>query len=688
MLLLSKRIYLSLLILLTIGWASLLAGWTPGQVPLMSPWGERLNPDSVLQEYPRPQMQRKAWKNLNGLWEFELAQAGDPVPFNRTLNDTILVPFPIESALSGIMKATDYAYYKHSFTLPSKWQGRRILLHFGAVDWHSKIFVNGHLVKDHKGGYDSFAADITDVVSFNVANELIVWVYDPTDKGGQPVGKQSESPQSIWFSAVTGIWQTVWLEAVPQIYIQSIRLTPDIDAQCLNVEIFLNDSLSSAQVIVQAYEDSLLISSAYRYGSGPLRLTISDPKLWQPNNPFLYDLKIITKSTNVPNDTLTSYFAMRKIGLKQDAKGRARLALNNKIYFQFGPLDQGYWPGGLYTAPSDEALKYDIQGAKRLGFNLIRKHVKVDPDRWYYWCDKLGMLVWQDMPNGRNHSADDKTEFENELKAMVQNLYNHPCIVQWDIFNENWGRFDTKRLVNLVRSLDATRLINANSGWNVNGYDEGVGDVNDIHHYEEPEAPLPESKRAIVCGEYGGLWRQVEGHTWTTFDGSGYQSGNAMANRYIALTHNVQDLIEQNGLSAAIYTEITDVEREYAGLVTYDRKEEKCFYLPIYYANSSAIETKIEDQRTTVPNTLQLLQNFPNPFNGQTTIAFFLPRRIKATLKIYDIAGREVATLINEKLTAGWHKVFLSADKWASGVYFCRLISGNKETVHKIVLLR
>ncbi len=674
--------------ILIIGLSGLQAGWAPKPVPLLSPWGAQLNPDSVLQEYPRPQLQRSSYLNLNGLWQFTSAQAGDPVPFNQSLPDSILVPFPIESALSGIMQSTDYAYYRRLFHLPSAWRKQRILLHFGAVDWQSKIYINGHLVCTHKGGYDPFTVDITDDVTFDYANELILWVYDPTDKGGQPVGKQSENPQSIWFTAVSGIWQTVWLEAVPRVYMTSLTLIPDIDAQCLHVKVELNDSTSAAQITVTAFADSLPVAQAQRYGGGGICLSIPNVQLWSPEHPFLYGLRLVLKNTQGISDTVHSYFAMRKIGLLKDEKGRPRLALNNKIYFQFGPLDQGYWPGGLYTAPSDEALKYDIQECKRLGFNMIRKHVKVEPERWYFWCDKLGILVWQDMPNARNRSDADKAEFKEELAAMVRHLRNHPSIVVWTIFNENWGRFDTANLVSLVRTLDDSRLINANSGWNINGSDEGLGDINDIHHYEEPQAPVAGSRRAIACGEFGGLWRQVEDHTWTTYDGSGYASGNALANRYVELTHQVQDLIRINGLSAAVYTEITDVEREYAGLLTYDRKVEKCFYLPIYYANQNTIVTAIDKQEVKPPSEIHLLSNYPNPFNGQTTVYFNVTKRSALVLQIFDVRGRIVRTFFRKTLNPGWHRIHVKTDHWSSGVYFCRVIMNGRSMTRKMILMR
>ncbi|MCD6374370.1 MAG: T9SS type A sorting domain-containing protein [Caldisericaceae bacterium] len=667
-----------------------MAGWTPGQAPLMTSWGEQINPDSVLMEYPRPQLVRPYWKNLNGLWQFELATSLDTPPFNQTLEDTILVPFPIESALSGVMQATDFAWYRKIFSLPQSWNEKRVLLHFGAVDWKCKIYLNQQLVFEHQGGYDPFVMDISDNIHFDQPNELIVGVYDPTEKGGQPVGKQMETPQSIFFTAVTGIWQTVWLEAVPDTYIKSIKLVPNIDQQQLTVRVTLNDEASVSQTQVQAvaFADSIPVDKKYGYGNAELILKISNPHLWSPEDPYLYNLRVTSNTFSGINDTVYSYFGMRKISLMKDEKGRARLALNNKIYFQMGPLDQGYWPDGLYTAPSDEALKYDILEEKRLGFNMVRKHVKVEPDRWYYWCDRLGILVWQDMPNGSNNSLSAKDNFSRELTAMVENLFNHPSIVMWIIFNENWGKFEVTNLVNLVRSLDSTRLINANSGWNVNGYDDGVGDVNDIHHYEEPQAPMPESDRAIVCGEYGGLWRQVEGHTWTEYEGAGYQSGNALANRYVELTHIIQDLIEQNGLSGAVYTEITDVEREYAGLVTYDRKVEKCFYLPIYYANQNLIATKIEQKDLRSPAKFNLWQNYPNPFNGQTTIYFSLPIRTKVSLKLYDVAGKEIMTLVKGTLNTGLHNITFDASGIASGIYFYRLTSTRMNLTRKMILLR
>ncbi|WP_456408060.1 sugar-binding domain-containing protein [Caldithrix abyssi] len=666
----------------------LLAGWSPGAAPLMTTWGEQLNPDSVLDAYPRPQMVRSAWLNLNGLWQFQLASSLDHPPFNQTLNDTILVPFPIESALSGVMQPTDYAWYRRLLTVPEDWKGKRILLHFGAIDWQSKIYFNQQLVAEHKGGYDAFTVDVTDVWQFDAPNELIVGVYDPTNKGGQPVGKQNEQPQSIWFTAVTGIWQTVWLEAVPQVYIKNVLLLPDIDRQQLTITITLNADSSATQVVATAMADSQTVGSAQRYGSGQLILPVVNPHLWSPEDPFLYDLQIRTQTVSGQNDTVQSYFAMRKISLKQDEHSRARIALNNHIYFQIGPLDQGYWPDGLYTAPSDEALKYDIEMAKKLGFNFIRKHVKVEPERWYYWCDKLGMLVWQDMPNAANRTLSDREQFKQELGAMVRQLYNHPSIVVWVVFNENWGKFETQQMVDLVRQIDDSRLINANSGWNINGYDEGAGDINDVHHYPEPRAPQPEYNRAIVCGEYGGLWREVKGHTWAPYTGTGFASGNALATQYIALTDSVQNLIKSAGLSAAVYTEISDVEAEYAGLLTYDRKVLKCYYLPIYLANTRTVTTTIEQTVLQKATSFRLLPNFPNPFNDQTTIPFEMPRPGLVRLEVFTISGQCVFSAEKWVKKAGLSQFMVDLKQSASGIYFYRLKGGNRSAVRKMILVK
>ncbi len=668
--------------------APLQGGWSPGTVPLMTIWGEQLNPDSVLTAYPRPQMVRSSWLNLNGLWQFQRANTLDNPPFNQNLNDTILVPFPIESALSGIMESTDYAWYRRWLTVPKNWKGKRILLHFGAIDWQSKIYVNQQLVAEHKGGYDAFSVDLTDVWQWDSENELLIGVYDPTDKGGQPVGKQSEQPQSIWFTAVTGIWQTVWVEAVPQVYIKNLRLLPDIDQQQLTVTITLNQETNATQIVVTALADSQPIASAQRYGSGELILPITNPHLWSPEDPYLYDLHIHTQTVSGQNDTVQSYFAMRKISLKQDENSRARIALNNQIYFQMGPLDQGYWPGGLYTAPSDEALKYDIEMAKKLGFNFIRKHVKVEPARWYYWCDKLGMLVWQDMPNAANRTFNDREQFKQELSAMVRQLFNHPSIVVWVVFNENWGKFDTQQMVDLVRQLDDSRLINANSGWNVNGYDEGAGHINDVHNYPDPKAPQPEYSRAVVCGEYGGLWREVEGHTWAPYTGAGYPSGNALATQYIALTDSVQKLINTAGLSAAVYTEISDVEAEYAGFLTYDRKVLKCYYLPIYLANTRTLTTAVEPKTRSGIKDFKLLTNFPNPFNGRTTILFEVSYPGPVRLEVFTITGQHVLSKEKMLKAAGKNQFQVNLEQWASGLYFYRLTSGQWSAVNKMILLK
>ncbi len=599
--------------------------WKPAAGPLMTRWAKEVSPENALPEYPRPQMVRKDWLNLNGLWDYAIKAKDAARP--ESFDGQILVPFPIESALSGVMKPVgpdNRLWYRRTFETPKGhgWdqEGRRILLHFGAVDWDATVWVNGKEVGNHKGGYDPFTFDITDAVAQppsagsetppGVAvpqHEIVVSVWDPTDAGTQPRGKQIRNPHGIWYTPVTGIWQTVWLEPVGSVYIKSIRMTPDIDTATLRLRVEVGGDVSDVN---QYTIDASLVGNPPQRTSGirnekptgmafgrigeELEILLKDPKLWTPDNPHLYDLRVMlgrksseknTGSRTVVSydyvDQMTTYFAMRKIALAKDEAGINRLFLNNKPLFQYGPLDQGWWPDGLYTAPTDEALRYDIEVTKRLGMNMARKHVKIEPARWYYWCDKLGLLVWQDMPSGDRYiggndpdlkrSEESAKQFELELTRMIDAFYNHPSIVMWVPFNEGWGQYDTPRIVDLVRKLDPTRLVNNASGWT----DRRVGDVMDIHSYPGPAAPRLEANRAGVLGEFGGLGLPLPGHTWQAERNWGYRSyttQDELTDAYIALIKKLHPLTGAPGLAAAVYTQTTDVEIEVNGLMTYDRE--------------------------------------------------------------------------------------------------------------------
>ena len=473
-------------------------------------------------------------------------------------------------------------WYRRTFKIPEKWTQQRVLLHFGAVDWETTVWVNGRQLGTHRGGYDSFTFDITDALNRNTKpQEIVVAVWDPTDTGTQPRGKQVKKPKGIWYTAVTGIWQTVWLEPVPTRWrIEGLKLTPDVDSSRLIVELDIDYLSKSNTVEVMVLDSGREVARAY--GLKKVEVAIPNAKLWSPDNPFLYDLRIILRRLDNPkqvDDEVTSYFGMRKIALGKDENGITRILLNNRVLFQYGLLDQGWWPDGLYTAPTDEALRYDIEVTKKLGFNMARKHVKVESARWYYWCDKLGLLIWQDMPSGDRyigsgdpdiHRSDESAaQFELEFKQLIDAYYNHPSIVMWVPFNEGWGQYDTSRIADWIKKYDPTRLVNSVSGW----ADRGVGDVHDIHSYPGPAAPSNEPNRAAVLGEFGGLGLSLKGHTWKNEKSWGYRSyknPEELTAAYLALLRNLRPLITK-GLAAAVYTQTTDLEIEVTGLMTYDR---------------------------------------------------------------------------------------------------------------------
>jgi hypothetical protein len=575
-----RRLGLAFGVLISLGASSQVgADWQPAKGPLLTRWAKDVSPERVHPEYPRPQMVRKDWLNLNGVWQLAFAKKGDSVPAGKELSEQILVPFPVESALSGVMKRADRLWYRRLFTVPKIWGDRRVLLHFGAVDWEATVWVNGKVVGRHQGGYDSFSFDITDALKSDGEQELIVGVWDPTDSGTQPRGKQVNNPRGIYYTPTTGIWRTVWLEPVGKAHIQSLKIVPDVDGNRVRVTVRGQGTAPEHTARVVVREGDRALAMVEGPVNRPIELAVAKPRLWSPDTPFLYDLHVELRQGGQSIDIVQSYFGMRKIEIGKDEKGVTRMLLNGKFVFQVGPLDQGFWPDGIYTAPTDEALKYDIEITKRLGFNLARKHVKVEPERWYYWCDKLGLLVWQDMPSGDRgvapgrgeitRSPESAREFEVELRRMLDGLQNHPCIIMWVVFNEGWGQFDTARLTRLVKEHDPSRLVDCASGWN----DTGVGDVHDIHDYPGPSSPEPESNRAAVLGEFGGLGLAVQGHTWTnkTWGYRVIQSNEALTRRYEQLLRKVWRLKEEKGLSAAVYTQTTDVETEANGLMTYDR---------------------------------------------------------------------------------------------------------------------
>lgn len=567
--------------------AQLHAQWKPVEGRISTQWSEQVNPDNVLPEYPRPIMERTEWKNLNGLWDYAIIEKGKHSP--SVFDGKILVPFAVGSSLSGVGKtvgAEKELVYRRSFDVPFSWKGKKVLLHFGAVDWKTDVWVNDVKVGSHTGGFTPFSFDITEALQ-GKNNTLLVKVWDPTDKGYQPRGKQVSRPEGIWYTPVTGIWQTVWLEPVSESYIQDLRITPDIDNSLLSLKALVKDATSKDLVEVKVFDGQQLVAQGKSINGECVQVAMPEnAKLWSPESPFLYTLKVSLKQGGKLVDEVSSYAAMRKYSSKRDANGIVRLELNNKPLFQFGPLDQGWWSDGLYTAPTDEALLYDIQKTKDFGFNMIRKHIKVEPARWYTYCDKLGIIVWQDMPSGdRNpewqnrkyfegtemkRSAESEACYRKEWKEIMDALYSYPCIGTWIPFNEAWGQFKTPEIVEWTKQYDPTRLVNPASG----GNHYTCGDMLDLHNYPAPELYLYDAQRATVLGEYGGIGWVVQGHIWEPDRNWGYiqfNSSKEVTDEYVKYAEKLYDLIPR-GFSAAVYTQTTDVEVEVNGLMTYDRK--------------------------------------------------------------------------------------------------------------------
>ena len=609
--------------------------WRPAPAPLTTRWAKEVSPENVWPEYPRPQMARTQWQSLNGLWQYAVSERA-AVSLQAYAGD-ILVPFCIESALSGVGKKVlpqQALWYRREFQTPKKWTGQRLLLHFDAVDWETTVWLNGKQVGTHRGGYDRFTFDITDALKADGPQQLVVRAWDPndacfSDPNGpwphQPFGKQVVGYlDGTHFSSVTGIWQSVWIEPVPATSIESLRLVPDVEGACLRLTATARGSIEGCTIEVEAKEGDKIVSRGTGKSGIEIVLPIANAKLWSPDQPFLYDLKVTLQDGSGGSDTVTSYFAMRKIAVGPDEKGVTRILLNGKAVFQMGPLDQGYWPDGLYTAPTDEALRFDVELLKRLGFNVVRKAVKVEPERWYYWCDKVGLMVWQDMPStlppsGANQpelklAAEDEQQFERELRRMVEQYVNHPSIVMWVIFNETWGQHRSVQLTKAVKAWDPTRLVNTASG----AQDLGAGDVKDGHQYPGPlPGPAPQSpnsapaqwqwgvdvkieaKRALALGEFGGSLRIVEGHTWNKspniggFLAAGYpllKDKESLTARYEEQLRKVVKLNLEIGASAAIYTSLSDIEDEINGFITYDREVYKMDVDRVKAANQRAID--------------------------------------------------------------------------------------------------
>ena len=547
------------------------SGTVARNTPLLTSLGQEIVPDGVHAEYPRPTLARPAWLNLNGYWDWKdgkESQAG----FNRR----ILVPFPVESTLSGVTQHTERCIYRRTFTIPQNWRDDDIiLLHFGAVDWEASIFVNGQQVGTHRGGYDSFTFDITTFIRRHESNELVVHVFDPSQKGEQPCGRQSTTPSGVYYTASTGIWQTVWLEPVPPHHIKSLQIHADYNTGNLIVLPILNAPHKELTIAVETFDGVESIGKCYGGSDDPtmMRFDKANIKTWSPDSPHRYSLRARLLYKDSVVDEVESNFVFRKIDIVKDGKGYPRVHLNGKRLFLMGVTDQGYWPDGLYTAPSEEAQLMDIRVAKSLGFNVIRKYQKIEPERWYYWCDRLGILIWQDMPSGKNGSPASQQQFQTELQRMILSRLQHPSIMAWTIFNEGRGQHNVPEYVDLVRRLDRTRLINGTSGWN----DSGLGDFNTSHRFPGPEMPTEDKNRAAIIGLFGGLTLVPDPEDlWTgeedTWAHQHVAHSESLVKRYEQMHEELRRLIQTQGLAGAFFHQLTDVESECNGFTPYSRR--------------------------------------------------------------------------------------------------------------------
>ncbi len=585
--------------------SSIQAQWKPVGEKLKTNWATEINPQNVLPEYPRPQLERADWINLNGEWDYAIKSKGQAEP--ATYDGKILVPFAIESSLSGVMKEVgekNELWYRREFTIPSSWKNKNIKLNFGAVDWRADVFINDIMIGSHQGGFTPFSFDITPYLSGKNAHKLVVRVWDPSDKGYQPRGKQTSNPEGIWYTPVTGIWQTVWLEPVAAEHITAIKSIPDIDNGTMNVTVVASSCNPAHILEVKLLDKGKIVASARGLSGKELRLSVQNPTLWDVDNPYLYDMVVSLSKNGKVIDEVASYTAFRKISVKKDRNGIMRMQLNNKNVFHYGPLDQGWWPDGLYTAPTDEALLYDIVKTKDWGFNMIRKHVKVEPARWYYHCDKEGILVWQDMPSGdmgnrwasheynggtdKIRSAESVVNFYQEWQEIMDLCISSPSVVVWVPFNEAWGQFDTEKVAEWTSAYDSSRLVNPASG----GNHRACGDMLDLHNYPGPSMYLFDPLRVNVLGEYGGIGLPLENHLWQTDRNWGYvqfKNSDDVTRQYVEYANELKGMVSR-GFSGAVYTQTTDVEGEVNGLMTYDRKLIKINESAVRKANQEVIK--------------------------------------------------------------------------------------------------
>ncbi|MFF1326585.1 AbfB domain-containing protein, partial [Streptomyces chartreusis] len=585
--------------------------WTPKPSPMTTPWTNQVPVDNPLPEYPRPQLTRPDWANLNGIWDFAVtsADAGQPATFS----EQIRVPFAAESALSGIQRKitqNDKLWYKRTFTVPSNWNGRRVQLNFGASDWRTTVWVNGRQAgATHSGGYDAFTYDVTDLLNGG-SNTIVVSVWDPTETGTQAIGKQrirDVAPHpggGILYTAASGIWQTVWLEPTASAYVSRLDMVPDLANSRLKVTV-RGTGTNGHQARVTVSTGGTTIGTATGPVGTEFTVPVPNPHLWTPQDPFLYEVKADLLSGGTTVDSVGSYTGMRSVGIAR-VDGLLRPVLNGKFVFQTGTLDQGYWPDGIYTAPTDAALRHDLQKHKDLGFNMVRKHIKVEPQRWFYWADRLGLLVWQDMPSmERTPDAAARTQWEAEYDRIIDQHRSSPSLVMWVNQNEGWGQYDQARLADKVKAYDPSRLVDNMSGVNCCGaVDGGNGDVVDHHVYVGPGTTVPSATRAAVLGEFGGLGFKVAGHEWYPGGGFSYEDQADLAhlnNRFVGLIDANREVRMPRGLSASVYTEITDVENEVNGLLTYDRQVVKVDEARVRAANQALINAS---RGSTAPITL------------------------------------------------------------------------------------
>ncbi|MET8306763.1 AbfB domain-containing protein [Micromonospora sp. NPDC005173] len=580
----------------------------PKTPPLTTPWTNQALLGTPLPEYPRPQMTRPDWLNLNGEWQLRQSATDDAPQFNTNLPERVNVPFPVESALSGIQRAANdnrnYLFYRRTVTIPPNWSGRRTLLHFGAVDWQSTVWVNGVRVGAHSGGYDAFTFDVTPQLTSG-ANEIVVKVWDPTDtrQNGSlpPIGKQTKQPGGIFYTPSSGIWQTVWMEPVPTASISSVDVYPNLSNNTLRVRVFTRGDVSGHSVLAEALNGSTVVGTASG-GFTDFSVPVPNARRWSPDDPFLYNLRITLRNAGgAAVDRTTHYFGMREIttGL---VNGVLRPKLNGQFVFQVGTLDQGFWPDGLYTAPTDAALAFDLQKHKDLGFNMVRKHIKVEPQRWFYHADRLGLLVWQDIPSMTaqdiNPTDAQQAQFETEAREIVDEHRSSPAVIEYTPYNEGWGEralADTRRVAQNIKNQDPTRLVNPHSGHNCcqSLGNPGNGDIDDWHVYLGPDSPVPSNSRVAALGEFGGLGIHTPGHEYSPngefFAYEWQTSSTALTDRYVGLVQGTQNLMLGKGLSASVYTEITDLEGELNGFLTYDRQVIKMDQARVRAANTALI---------------------------------------------------------------------------------------------------